>query len=50
MIPVDNQRVHHISTARLGEMMNHVYLKELQSGPSHVASPTHLMLGSVTPL
>ena len=45
MIPVDIQRVHYFSTARLGEMMNHFYLQELQSGPSHVASSTHSMLG-----
>ena len=45
MIPVDIQRVHHFSTARFGEMMNHVYLQELQSGPSCVASSTHSMLG-----
>ena len=45
MIPVDTQRVHHFSTVGLGEMMNHVYLQELQSGPSHVASSTHSMLG-----
>ena len=48
VIPVDTQRVHHFSTARLGEMMNHVYLQELQSGPSNVASSTHSMLGWVT--
>ena len=45
MIPVDTQRVHHFSTVRLGEMMNHVYLQELQSGPSCVASSMHSMLG-----
>ena len=45
MIPVDTQRVHHFSTAELGGMMNYVYLWELQSGPSHVASSTHSMLG-----
>ena len=45
MIPVDTQGVHHISIAWLGEMMNHVYLWELQSGSSHVASSTHSMLG-----
>ena len=49
MIPVDTQkilkRVHHISIAWLGEMMNHVYLQELQSGSSHVASSAHSMLG-----
>ena len=45
MIPVDTQRVHHFSTARLGGMINHVYLLELQSGPSHVASSAHSMLG-----
>ena len=50
VIPIDNQRLHHFSTARLGEMMNHVYLQELQSGPSHVASSTHSILGWVTPL
>ena len=44
MIPVDTQRVHHFSTAWLGDMMNHVYLQELQSGPSSVASSTHSML------
>ena len=26
-------------------MMNHVYLQELQSGPSSIASSTHAMLG-----
>ena len=45
MIPVDTQRVHHFSKAGLGGMMNHVYLWELQSGPSHVTSSTHPMLG-----
>ena len=45
MILVDAQRVHHFSTAGLGGMMNHVYLWELQSGPSYVASSTHSMLG-----
>ena len=50
MITVDNQRVHHFSTAGLGGMVNQVYLQELQSGPSCVASSTHSMLGLVTPL
>ena len=50
VIPVDTQRVHHFSTASLGDMMNNVYLQELQSGPSSVASSTHSMLGWVTPL
>ena len=45
MIPVDTQRVHCFSTVRLGGMMNHVYLQELQSGPSRVASSTHSVLG-----
>ena len=45
VIPVDTQRVHHISIAWLEEMVNHVYLQELQSGSSHVASSTHSMLG-----
>ena len=45
VIPVDTQRVHHFSTAGLGGMMNQVYLQELQSGPSCVASSTHAMLG-----
>ena len=45
MIPVDTQRVHHFPTAGLGDMMNQVYLQELQSGPSSVASSTHSMLG-----
>ena len=45
MVPVDTQRVHHVSTAGLGGMMNHVYLWELQSGPSHVASSVHSVLG-----
>ena len=45
MIPVDTQRVHPISTVELREMMNHVYLQELQSGPPCVASSTHSMLG-----
>ena len=45
MVPVDMQRVHHFSTARLGGMMNHVYLWELQSGPSIVASSVQSMLG-----
>ena len=44
MVPVDTKRVHHFSTARLGGMMNHVYLWELQSGSLHVASSTHSML------
>ena len=44
MIPVDTQRVHHFSMA-WGDVMNHVYLQELQSGPSCVASSTHSMLG-----
>ena len=43
------KRVHHFSTAWLGEMMSHVYLWELQSGPSCVASSTHSMLGWVIP-
>ena len=50
MTPVDIQRVHHFSRAGLAEMMNQVYLWELQSGLSPVASSTHSMLGSVTPL
>ena len=50
VIPVDNHRVHHFSTAGLGGMINQVYLQELQSGPSSVASSTHSMLGWVTPL
>ena len=37
MIHVDTLRVHHFSTAGLGEMMNHVCLQELQSGPFCVA-------------
>ena len=41
VIPVDTQRVHHFSTAGLGGMMNQVYLQELQSGPSCVASSIH---------
>ena len=41
MIPVDTQGVHHFSTAGLGGMMNQVYLQELQSGPSCVASSIH---------
>ena len=45
VISVDTQRVHHFSTARLGNMMNYVYLQELHSGPSYVASSTHSMLG-----
>ena len=45
MIPVDSHRVHHFSTVGLGGMMNHLYLQELQSGPSCVASSTHSMLG-----
>ena len=45
MISVDTQRVHHFSTAELGGMMNHVYLQELQSGSSCVASSTHSVLG-----
>ena len=45
MISVDTQRVHHFSTARLGDMVNHIYLQELQSAPSSVASSTHSMLG-----
>ena len=45
MIPVDFQRVHHFSATEFAGMMNHVYLQELQSGPSHVASSTHSVLG-----
>ena len=45
MILFDTERVHHISIAWLGEMMNHVYLQELQSASSHVASSAHSMLG-----
>ena len=45
MIPVDIQKKSSFSTARLGDMMNHVYVQELQSGPSNVASSTHSMLG-----
>ena len=45
VIPVDTQRVQHFSKASLGDMINHVYLQELQSGPSSVASSTHSMLG-----
>ena len=45
MVPVDTQRVHHFSTAGLGDMMKHVYLQGWQSGPSSVASSTHSMLG-----
>ena len=44
MIPVDTQRIHHFFTAGLGDVMNHVYLQELQPGPSCVASSTHSML------
>ena len=50
VIPVDLQRVHHFSAAGHVGMMNHVYLQELQSSPSHVASSTHSVLGWVTPL
>ena len=49
-VPADMQRVHHIFTAGLGYMMNHVYLWELQSGSSHVASSAHPILGWVMPL
>ena len=45
MAPADMQRVHHTSTASLGEMMNHVYLWKLQSVSSRIASCTHSMLG-----
>ena len=45
MVPADMQRVHHISTAGLGEMMNHVYLWKLQSGSSCIASSTHSHAG-----
>ena len=45
VIPVDTQRAHHFSTAGLAGMMNHIYLQELQSGPSHVASSTHSVVG-----
>ena len=46
MIPVDNQRVHHFSTAGLAEMMNQViYPRRLQSGLSYVASSMHSMMG-----
>ena len=46
MVPVDIQRVHDFSTVGLAEMMNQVvYLWELQSGPFHVASCRHSMLG-----
>ena len=48
VIPVDIQRVHHFSATEFAGMMNHVYLQELQSGPSHVASSTHSVLGWVT--
>ena len=45
VIPADVQRVPHFSTVGLAEMMNQViYLQELQSGPSHVASSMHSML------
>ena len=44
MIPAGTQRFHHFFTVGLAEMMNHVYLEELQSGPSHVASSAHSML------
>ena len=50
VVSVDTQRAHHFSTAGLGGMMNQVYLQELQSGPSCVASSIHSMLGWVTPL
>ena len=51
VIPVYIQRVHHFFKAGLAEMVNQVIcLWKLQSGPSHVASSVHLMLGSVTPL
>ena len=46
MIAVDIQRVHHFSIVGLAEMMNQViYLSELQSGLSHVASSMHSILG-----
>ena len=45
MIPLDTQRVHHFFTLGFAEMINHVYLQELLSSPSHVASSTHSMLG-----
>ena len=41
MIPVDTQRAHHFSTAGLRGIMNQVYLQELQSDPSCVASSIH---------
>ena len=41
------KRIHHFFTAGLGDMMNHVYLWELQSGPSCAVSSTHSMLGWV---
>ena len=41
MIPVDIQGVHHFSTLGLAE----IFLWELQSGPSLVASSTHSMPG-----
>ena len=50
MVPVDIQRVHHFSAAGQAGMMNQVYLWELQSGPYHVASSTHTMLGQVIPV
>ena len=46
VIPVETQRVHHFSIVGLTEMMNQaIYLWELQSTPSSVASSTNSMLG-----
>ena len=45
VIPVDTQRAQHSSSVGLAGMMNEVYLWELQSGPSCVASLKHSMLG-----
>ena len=46
MIPFDIQSVHYFSTEGVAEIMNQVvYLWELQSDLSHVASSMHLMVG-----
>ena len=46
MIPVDTQKSSsYLHSLAWRDVMNHVYLQELQSGPSCVASSAHSMLG-----
>ena len=46
VIPVDTQKSSsYLHSLAWRDVMNHVYLQELQSGSSHVASSARSMLG-----